>query len=929
MASFSFTGRRPVLTPVAAVCAGLMAVAPAFAQEAQQQPQQLETVKVTGIRHGIESAVALKRNQDSIVEAISAEDIGKLPDVSIADSIARLPGLTAQRINGRPSAISIRGLGPDYGGAVLNGREVVSSSSGRAAEYDQFPAELVSKVLVYKTPDALLMGQGLSGTIDIRPALPLDFSSRQVVLHAGLERNSNGKLIPNGTGATGSSFSGSYIDQFANRTIGVLIGYARNTSPRQEKDYESWAYGDYVGQWGAGATGVPAGAAFSQGFTASQIATKTVRDGLMGVVEFRPNEAFRSEVDLFYSKFTQDTITNQWTGDLGLWGSPASAYSNVQTSSLNGNTVVSSGTVANGHNIIDDKNLSRSDDIRSIGWKSELKLDDKWTAMVDLGASRAKRHERLIESIAAGASGAATYQFAGLDTKGDPSWSTNQDLTDPSVMQLTNNPDWAQLVTPSYTDEIKSVRLQAERKLDLWMFRSLTFGVNQTRREKNVNSAQFKLTLPTDNVTLPADALRGTTHIQMGGIDTHILNWDVPSVMSLYTQVPKDPWRAQGQSYSVRETVSTGFAKLDLDGQVGSIPVHGNLGLQAVHTRQISDGFAWNDGGGTAGAPGAGSVIPVTGGATYNDYLPSLNLVFELSSNLYARFGVAKSLARPRMDDMRAGADQPKLNPVALGSTFGLWSAGAGGKPDLKPWRATSYDFSLEKYLNKSSYLSLALFDKELKTFIYQQTTTRDFSGFPNYSDLTPGCPVSNTSCDPNLGTISAMANGEGGRVYGAELTASLDGGLLSPMLSGYGVIASLSSTKNKLPNDNNGNKINLDGFSGRVNSLTVYYEKGGFSARVSRRYRSAFTASTQGILLATEYSSHIEAEAAVDAQIGYAFEHGPMKGLSLILQGYNLTNQAAVQTKGPEVGGVGTGLLPWKYNTYGRTLSLGATYKF
>jgi iron complex outermembrane receptor protein len=83
-----------------------------------------------------------------VVESISAEDIGKLPDTSIADSIARLPGLAAQRIDGRPSAISIRGLGPDYAGAVLNGRQVVSSGDGRAAEYDQFPSELVNKVIV-------------------------------------------------------------------------------------------------------------------------------------------------------------------------------------------------------------------------------------------------------------------------------------------------------------------------------------------------------------------------------------------------------------------------------------------------------------------------------------------------------------------------------------------------------------------------------------------------------------------------------------------------------------------------------------------------------------------------------------------------------------------------------------------------------------
>jgi iron complex outermembrane receptor protein len=173
------------------------------------------------------------------------------------------------------------------------------------------------------------------------------------------------------------------------------------------------------------------------------------------------------------------------------------------------------------------------------------------------------------------------------------------------------------------------------------------------------------------------------------------------------------------------------------------------------------------------------------------------------------------------------------------------------------------------------------------------------------------------------------MANGEGGKVWGMELTASLDGGLVSPALSGYGVVASVSGTRNSLPNDNNGNPINLDGFSGVVNSLTAYYEKNGFSARVSRRYRSAFTASTHGILLATESSSHIAAETQYDFQLGYSFEQGAYKGLSILLQVNNVTDEPSVQMAGPEVGGNGKGLLPWKYNTYGRQFLLGANYKF
>src|SRR5687768_5792762 len=114
-----------IATAVAAVLAGSSGVA--RAQDASANNDDMEEIVVSGIRHSIEASIATKREATSVMEVVSAEDIGKLPDTSIADSIARLPGVTAQRIEGRPAAISIRGLSEDYAGALLNGRQVVSS----------------------------------------------------------------------------------------------------------------------------------------------------------------------------------------------------------------------------------------------------------------------------------------------------------------------------------------------------------------------------------------------------------------------------------------------------------------------------------------------------------------------------------------------------------------------------------------------------------------------------------------------------------------------------------------------------------------------------------------------------------------------------------------------------------------------------------
>ena len=914
--------------PVALACA--LAVLTAGAAYAQQTTDSLGTVTVTGIRAGIESAIALKRNADSIVEAVSAEDIGKLPDASIADSIARLPGLAAQRVDGRASAISIRGLGPDFAGAVLNGREVVSSGDGRAAEYDQFPSELIHQVLVYKTPDAALIGQGLSGTVDIRPVMPLDSRGRQVSVSLRGEQNSLGQLSPQGGANMGNRVSASYVNQFADNTVGLALGFAHLDSPGQSKKYEAWKYGDYVGQWGAGATGVPAAggakALFAQGMEASVTSSKQVRDGLMAVLELRPNKDVHSVVDLYYSKFTQDRVSNFWAADIGLW-SGGGQFSNVGTTNVNGNAIIDSGTVAGGRNLVYEKNWQRSDDISSLGWKNEIKLGNKWTGVTDLGFSRANRKETYIQSVAKGQAG-GPMSFSGLGSTGNQAWSTTENLASASNVQLTNDPNWAEMRTPSYQDDIKTLRLSAKRDLEVGIFSGLEAGLNYAQRDKDVQSNAYSLALASNNVAIPASALRGPVNINVGGANVNTVSWDIPSMMNLYTQAAKDPWSALSNTFGVHEKVTTAFAKLNLDTALGAVPLRGNVGVQAVHTEQSSTGMQWNDGG-TPGAPGSGALIAVSGGADYNDYLPSLNLVANLNPELIARFGLAKAMARPRMDDMRAGADQPKLTAVAPGSTIGQWSAGAGGKPDLQPWRAQSVDFSLEKYFGKSSYVAGAAFYKKLDSFIYRQETVRDFSMFKNYSNLTPGCVPSNPGCNPNLGTVTTQTNGQGGEVWGLEISASLEGALLSPALKGFGVIVSESGTNNSLPNDKNGNKIYLDGFSGNVNSLTLYYEDQGFSSRISRRSRSAFTATTRSVLLNTESNTQIDAETQVDMQVGYAFNSGTYKGLSLLLQVNNLTDAPAVQTRGPEVGGNALGLLPWKTENFGRSMMFGATYKF
>jgi iron complex outermembrane receptor protein len=207
----------------------------------QDSASTLDTVVVTGIQGSIQNSLKVKENSDDIIEAITAEDIGKLPDPSIAESLARLPGLATQRVDGKADQISIRGLSPDFAGTTLNGREQATIGENRGVEYDQYPSELISGVEVYKTPDASLIGQGLSGTVDLHTIKPLDVAQRTFVANVRGEYNSDGKLNPGtGVGDTGHRTSLSYIDQFFDHTLGIAVGFAQLDSPVQQKHYQAW-----------------------------------------------------------------------------------------------------------------------------------------------------------------------------------------------------------------------------------------------------------------------------------------------------------------------------------------------------------------------------------------------------------------------------------------------------------------------------------------------------------------------------------------------------------------------------------------------------------------------------------------------------------------------------------------------------------------
>jgi iron complex outermembrane receptor protein len=927
-------GRSAANSIAAAVAAVLSASAGAvLAQEAATTAQQpaassdnLETVIVSGIRHAIETSVAAKKKNDSIVETISAEDIGKLPDISIAESLARLPGLAAQRVNGRAQVISIRGLAPRYASTLLNGREMVSTGDNRSVEYDQFPSELINGVTVYKTPDATLVGMGLSGTVNLQTVRPLDFHKRQAAFNARGETNSNGQLNSD-TSDKGARLSASYINQFDDDKIGLALGVAYLNTPQQEEHYKSWWWADTT-PWGGsicengnpcgGGTdpGTPISAVGLQGLEAGAASTKQARTGLMAVLEFKPSDNVHSIVDLYYSKFDQvenrRTLMSDFSTAVSGWG--GAYYTNPTTSDVGGNTVITGGNLIGLHPVDLSTLNKRQDTIKAFGWNLQV-TTGAWTTIGDLSYSKAHRDEQNaeLEAGSANATGILPVDFNNLHIatgSGRTSLTPTVNYSDPSANLLSDPAGWGRdgrTEFPRVDDELKSVRLGVKRDLP-GFFNNFEAGLNYSDRSKDYSRTEYYYFLKNGRVPVQVspDLLLSPTSLAFGGIPGNLMAFNFYGVLGKYYDVPQfQSSNIPSRVWTVSEKVTTAYAKLGMNSTT-RIPVHGNIGLQLVHAKQRSTGFYYD--------AVSTDYLPYAAGKSYTDVIPSLNLVFDVAHDTYLRFGFAKELARPNMEDMRAGLSVDVSDTLPHN-----WSA-SGGNPGLESWRSDAYDLSFEKYFGKSSYFAIATFYKNLRNFVYEQQVPFDPTGLVNPK------PQFTPTCTPGC-FKDTLANGHGGLVAGQEYTLSYNFGSLSPRLDGFGVVLSASDTRSSLHEGNNPS-VPLDGLSGQVNSMTGYYEKYGFSARVSSHHRSKFQTTVRGTF-GDAATSAILAETITDMQLGYAFENGRMKGLSILFQVNNVGNEPYRTQVGISVGGANpTALLPERYTTFGREYLLGVNYK-
>lgn len=891
------------------------------AQEAPPAPgaeEEIETIVVTGFRQAIESAIEVKREAPAVVEALSAEDIGRLPESSIAESLARLPGVTGQRVNGRTSAISIRGFGQDFVAATMNGRELLGMGDNRGVEFDLYPAEIVAGATVYKSPTATLLTQGVAGTVDLQTIRPLS-SPELIAINGTYEQNDLESLNPD-MDDQGYRASGTYVDQFLGDTLGVALTVATMESPSQEEWWQAWGYPQ-----------TPAGDRILGGHKSYVRSAKLNRDSYSGVIEWQPSDSLHVTVDGLYIDYLDEQVKRGLETPGAIWGSAGYRVDAVDDG------LVTEGAFLDDYVQIRNDSAEQDAELKSGGINVKFDVSDTLSVTFDGAYSEIDKRISDLEIYSGFGRGEAA---AGIPSDDVTFRMTNRGAIldyslpydDYNLVKLAGAKNWGfdnpHCPGPDCTDDqdgfinyadfeetLTALRLQADKELE-GVFNNVSFGVNYTDREKSkVNTGLF-LTSPAypGNAPIPEEVRRGTVALDfIGGQRMVAIDGRRLYDSGYYLTYDEGDFKANraADTWNITEEVTTGFVQLDFNNEDFETPFKGNIGLQYVYTDQNAEGF------GAQGSPTGVIAVPVEDGRTYGDLLPSLNLQFMVTDDQSVRFSAARVMSRSRLDKLKPGASivfNPGNNIPTADLERSPWSASAGN-PQLEPIKTDQIDLSYEWYFAPDGYVQVGMFNKHLVSWQTTGKLATDFTPFYY----------------PELGTVYTFdgyseqtIESGGGDIFGTEIQFALPLNVLTQYLDGFGVLGYYTHLENSVKV--NGVQADIIGLSDESYGVTAYFEKWGFQARVSGNYRSDYTAEVRGGNNSLSNTSVLATE-LWDAQVSYDFGQagfeGPLEGLSVFLSGTNLTNEPYVQFENNDERQI------TRYSNYGRNYQLGLRYKF
>ncbi len=848
---------------------GIAALGLATAAQAQTETpvagQEDGEIVVNGIRASIDNAIDAKRKDTRVTDGISAEDLGKFPSENITEAIQRISGVQMSNINGRGATISIRGLGPQYALTTVNGQTFKSADFTDGFRYDIIQTELANAIQVIKSPTADMDAGGLSGTVNIQTTMPLDYKDRQLVLSVKGQNSeyAGGKITP--------KISGSYVDQFADGKLGVYV----NLGYQKLKDRADYFWMDrWATQTIAGATvTVPRRPRYRR------IDRDTERLMGSGGIQWKPSDRIEIDASAIYAKDITDYDVNQ---QVFLFNTARITASNV----VNGVA-----TKATATNFTMENNRQHEDrDLVSQGYTLSGKWtgENGWSGRTVFNYTKGSTYQREAAAILGVNIPTATIDFSNPDSV---KYSVGTDLSStalyaPATLTRNEYPNgatrkMASSETSGQADLYKEVSLGPITKFSVGAkYRHEIFSRDVSRHDMIALANQPAPSSPIFPQMATANYgvsgfLNGDSGIPGAWIGPDLAAYDKALAAAGIT-VP-DIFAPEA-SYHVDRFMPSAYAMADIDTQLGGMTLRGNLGVRYEHTKQKVQGNI---------------TAPRTDGYTevqrkigeyaveqsYDNVLPSLNLVLEPTRTVQVRFAAAKVLVRPIMDSNTSMAQTTSSSPNTFPANTNTITVDLG-QAGLKPLTANQLDLGVEWYPTRSSTIALNGFYKWIKNGTFSRLICpTSFSG--------TALSTSGNDCvdaSGNIYDITQTLNDPSTiKVKGFEVSWNQSFDRILP-LDGFGLLANFTRVYPQKVAIGTGYTIrNLSKVTWNV---SPYWEDEHFNIRLSVNHRSSYEQNSADSFFARE-GHVVKGRTQFDLSGGYA----PNSWLSFAAGVINLNN--------------------------------------
>lgn len=873
----------------------------AFAEEskakaAAEKEKDIEIIEVKSFRDSVTSALNTKRNGNSVMEAITADDIGSFPDDNVAESLQRVPGVSITRnLGGEGEAVSIRGFAPGQNLSLVNGHEVVSSSTNyavalnRGFNYSVLPSTIIKRAEVHKSNQAYLPDGGVGGVVNIVTRKPLEQKNEYLFATSGqlsyndLSEESSPKLSGLASWKISDTFgvlaSIDYSDRYTRRDSNtVFYKVKKNIVTDSGKSIPS------------ALVPTPVTGSFQQ---------ELERTTSMVTAQYSPTDS----LDMTFN-FLRSDIENRNTnlslnpgngGGMFKHHKAGQIIDATYNDELNVVTHIEYAAPLGGPLAAQTAARHRVADLENESYT----FDVKWTGE-NLTLAGSVGHANSIGGFGLDYT-AANLLIEGSSTISIENASPSALYPDADLENLSEATVWVVNgggIAKS-TNENTFVQFDGEYYLDDSLFTSIQFGgvykeSSQERKQWSQSSDFHKGTELHDSLRLPASEFAEVKNspdnfVSPGGggvtawqyLDPNDLDLDALGVVTT-TEAHA------GNSFIVEEESASFYLQGNFEYEFNDVLMRGNLGVrsstQSATTSNFSKDFATKN----PDALNAFEFDQVYSGNDSDYLLPSANLIFDLPNDFVVRTAFSTVISRPAYNQL---AQQAIINEDATDENGEKRSTISRGNPDLEAFEADKYDLSVEWYYQEGSSLALGAFYYDVKTFVTNEQVEEDLLG------------------DGNIWLITQPVNVSGGNLKGLEFafTHQLDMGLGAQL--NYTYIESETNQLNPVTEE----ELPLAGLSKYTYNAVLFYSKDGFDARMTYNYRDGYFEQNQFGL-----PRFMDDVGRLSAKVKYKFDNG----LSVYLQGNNLTDFVDERYLGDPA-------IPQRISQTGRNYSLGFNYKF